>query len=196
MTTSELKPKSSCPLLNEDLLLLMNTHLLQSMNQLMAIQKQNIDGLSSINSEKTQKLIGRIQKDPGVARRMQQLNEINHPQQSDDGQSSPKTPQSQIELSKNRLELSDETLFKKRKLNDGSDQKPILSPASRSEASVESDWSDFQKTPQSDSLEIDESTMEGNEGSSAKRAWNITKQKCPFSGAGAFSKFKINRHAN
>jgi len=162
----------------------------------MNIQKQNIDGLSSISSEKTQKLIGRIQKDPGVARRMQQLNEINNPQSSDGGQTPPKTPQSQTESSKHRLELSEDTVFKKIKLTDGEIRKPMLSPASRSDGSVESDWSDFQKTPKADSLEIDQENVEPNESVSGKKSWNITKQKSPFSGAGAFSKFKINRHAN
>jgi len=160
----------------------------------MSIQKQNIDGLSSISSEKTQKLIGRIQKDPGVARRMQQLNEINNPQSSDGGQTPPITPQS--DSSKHRLELSDDTIFKKRKLTDGEIRKPMLSPASRSDGSVESDWSDFQKTPKADSLEIGEALMEASENVPGKKSWSIAKQRCPFSEAGAFSKFKINRHAN
>jgi len=160
----------------------------------MKIQKQNIDGLSSINLGKTQELIERVQKDPGVARRLQQLQEINQAGATEQAPTSPKTDKSsKTESSKRSFCFSDGTIFKKRKLDEGFENKAMHSPTAKSDVSTESDWSDSSKNSKINLM--NKTTQPKGHSKPNKQGPGMTKGALPFSSLGAFSKCKINRQA-
>jgi len=162
------------------------------MNKRMVIQKQNIDGLNALNSQKTQRLIGKIQKHPAIARRLQQ---ISGPSKIESA--TPMTPSSKrspiiAESSKSGFTSCEDTVFKKRKLNDETPQKVFSSPGARSNASTDPDWNDITNPPK---LNLFENGPESKPKSSlSKKTW--VKTINPFSSSSAFSNVKMNRQVN
>jgi hypothetical protein len=147
------KPHSSASysqLLSPEFLISMNNQLFQFMNILIKVQKENMDQLNSVSVEKTQKLIGKIQKDPGVQRRMQQL-EVMHQNVNNPLTETHLSPcnSKDSELGKRAFTYSGDTVFKKRKLNDEEQSKSLSRSEAKSyECSEMDECIDFQKVPE------------------------------------------------
>jgi hypothetical protein len=145
------KPHSSLSytqLLNPDFLTSMNNQLFQFMNILIQVQKENMDQLNSVSVEKTQKLIGKIQKDPGVLRRLQQLEVMHKAAQNPQDEPYHSPCNKETELGKRGFSSSGDTVFKKRKMNDEDQSKGTRSDI-RSEVTSEPDECiDFEKVPE------------------------------------------------
>jgi len=186
---------SLAQLVSADFLFSFNMQLLQTMNQIMQVQKQNLDGLSSMDPQKTQKLIGKIQSDPEIIRRLQQLGLAHGHPKINPSTPSPKNSPRESESSKRSLGDLEGSVFKKRKLNEESAKKEAQSPSNKSDGSTDSHdshWSDFPKTPKLDFNE-EESNSKITEKTNRK-PWVTTID--PFSKTSAFSSFKLNRQAN
>jgi len=137
-------------LLNPDFLNNINNQLFQFMNILIKVQKENMDQLNSVSVGKTQKLIGKIQKDPGVMRRLQQLEVMHKTVNNPVAESFPSPINKENELiGKRAFSSSDDTVFKKRKLNDEETSKDHSRSEMKSDQCSEMDECiDFEKVPE------------------------------------------------
>ena len=169
-----------------DFLVNFNTQILKTMALVMDIQKQNIEGLNSIDPHKTERLIQKVQKDPSIIARANQLNAMHG--HTNIIQQAPFYGPSKREAKPFHSSSScfEETIWKKRRLNDSEQRREISSPGGNSDGSVETDWSDYVKTPKKGSIE-------GKSISALKMKMSKLdrmKSKDLFAKAGAFSKCK------
>jgi len=153
--------------------------------QIMIIQKQNIDGLNNMNSKKTQRLLNKVQKDPGVARRIRQLEELEKVENSLPFTTTSKSLKREFKPLVNEIENVEDDLIKKRKLNEDFHGKEESTSASKSENSI---GSDFDDTPKSSKHYF---VGENSENQGQKGLFSNS-----FSHSSAFSAFGVTKQAN
>ena len=179
---------------NADFMLSLNDKLFDSMNCLLMIQKQTIDGFNSANSKKTERLLSKVQSDPGVAKRLYLLNEMQKGSAKPQSRTPSVTSKGKRSLESLNIDLCneevDDELIKKMKLNEDSLEKESVSgsvinenPLSDTNASLTSSGKKFFEE---DSLDNNTTTTDLD---IKKYGTNLI-----FSpGRGAFTSFKLNK---
>jgi len=172
--------KASSLLMDQDFMLSLNSKLLDTMTCLLMLQKQNIDGLTSANSKKTQRLLSKVQNDPAIVKRLNLLTQMksSEPQVS-------RTPSVTSKAKRNIESLNidicneDDGLMKKLRLEDGQAKEAGANEGILSDTNA-SLTSSGKKFFEEDSLD-------------APSELEVKKNSGMFSpGRGAFTSFKLN----
>jgi len=190
MTDLKIANRAFDLLKNADFMLSLNDKLFDTMNCLLMIQKQTIDGLNSANSKKTERLLSKVQSDPGVAKRLYLLNEM----QKDSAKAQSHTPSvtSKAKRSLESLNIdlcneeADDQLIKKMKLNDESLEKESTTnenPLSDTNASLTSSGKKF----------FEEDPLDHHAATTGLEIKKHGSNTIFSPGRGAFTSFKLNK---